>query len=267
MDNKIYSPPKKILIFLRHAERTDKAGEKPICGEFDPEITKLGKEQAYLTGEMIVNELEKIFQNKISPKEINIRSSPYMRTIQTTSYLINGIKSKIKDNKDISLINNAYIDYGLIERLKENRKYIDGYLNFLYNKNYADIDEELKKVNFINKNESEFKIITETKDECYERCKKYLFTNIKHIIYNNNENNYKVFILVCHQGVMKSFFKLLNYEREKKNKIQVCEQFYFDISDGFEKAKIIKIIKLPQDKVNIENSIKNTYINNDSMLK
>lgn len=256
MENNTHSTTKKILIFLRHAERTDKAGEKPICGEFDPEITKLGKEQAFLTGQMIIEELEKIYQNKISPKEINIRSSPYMRTIQTTSYLINGIKSKIEDNKDISLINNVYIDYGLIERLKESRKYTKGYLNFLDNKNYSDIDEELKKVNFINKNENEFKIITETKEECYERCKKYLFDNINPIIYNN-EKNYKIFIVVCHQGVMKIFFKLLNYEREKKSKIQVCEQFYFDISDGFEKAKIIKVIKLPKDKVNIEKKLKN----------
>lgn len=238
---------KKIIIFIRHSERIDKAGEKPICGEFDPEITELGKKQSFITGQQIIDELEKILKIQITPNFINIRSSPYMRTIQTTAHMINGIKTKFKNNNDISNLNNVYIDYGLIERLKERKKYTKGYLNFLDNPNYANIDNELKNVVFIDKNENEFKIKTETVEECYERCKDYLFNVLKPIIINNENEKVKIYIIVCHQGVMKSFLSLLHYKPEHKYKIGFCEQFYFDISDGLENGKLIKIIKLPDD--------------------
>ena len=173
------------------------------------------KKTIFITGQQIISELEKILKIQVIPNFLNIRSSPYMRTIQTTTHMINGIKTKFINNNDISILNNIYIDYGLIERLKERKKYTKGYLNFLDNPNYANIDNELKNVVFIDKNENEFKIKTETAEECYERCKDYLFNFLKPIIINYENEKVKIFrkkilILMLEEVAIMISFHLLS---------------------------------------------------------
>lgn len=70
----------KLVIVMRHGERSDFAGQIPKLHKFDPELTDMGKKQAYEAGGMIRNYLKSInFKGKVS-----IISSPFARTIQTS---------------------------------------------------------------------------------------------------------------------------------------------------------------------------------------
>ena len=77
---------KKVLMLMRHSEKVIKTGKKPKCGKYDSELTQHGIEQSYICGKKFISQLKKYNISKISPSEILIISSPYMRTLQTTAH-------------------------------------------------------------------------------------------------------------------------------------------------------------------------------------
>ena len=111
---------KKILIFMRHGEKLVKTGEIPKCGKFDSELSTLGINQSFLSGQKFISQLKKYNFHNISPSEIHIITSPYMLTLQTTAYFLKGIESQNIFNNNSENLSNLYnisIEYGIREIL------------------------------------------------------------------------------------------------------------------------------------------------------
>ena len=100
----------KILILIRHGERIDRIGEIPKCGVMNPELTQKGKLQSFEAGNIIIDKTKQ-YGIDINPDIIQIRSSPYMRTIQTSAQLIKGLNLIFSQNKNekINILNKVYI--------------------------------------------------------------------------------------------------------------------------------------------------------------
>ena len=232
----------KILIFMRHGEKLIKIGEKPKCGRFDSELSSLGIKQSLLSGQKFLSQLKKYFSN-ISLSEIHIISSPYMRTLQTTVHFLKGIETNNCFNKKetISNLYNISIEYGIREILNKNKlkgeEVPKNFLNFLNNPKYTDFDEELKKLKLNILNKYPFSTQKESKDECYQRCKKYID---EELINFDKNNKYKVIIIISHSGPIQSMMRALGFYIEDVHKILFSEQYYFDISEGIDKAKFIE---------------------------
>ena len=227
---------------MRHGEKLIKIGKKPKCGTFDSELSSLGINQSFLSGQKFLLQIKKYFSN-ISPSEIHIISSPYMRTLQTTAHFLKGIETVNFFNKKdiISNLYNISIDYGIREMLNKDKlkgeEVPQHFLNFLNNPNYTDFDEELKKLKLNIINKYPFSTKKESKDECYERCKKYIE---EELINFDKNNKYKVIIIISHAGPIQFMMKILGFNEKKFHKILFSEQFYFDISEGIDKPKFIE---------------------------
>src|SRR5687768_4910381 len=85
----------KIIIIMRHGERTDLAGEEVKINISDPELTEIGKEQAFNAGRRLKQILDNMYIEKsntnvsvenITSKKIAIISSPFSRTLETAKY-------------------------------------------------------------------------------------------------------------------------------------------------------------------------------------
>lgn len=241
---------KKILIFMRHGEKIVKTGAIPKCGKFDSELSSLGINQSFLSGQKFVSQLKKYNFSDINPSQIHIISSPYIRTLQTTAHFLKGMESKNifnsssnKDNDDFSILYNISIEYGVREIL--NKKKLkdeivpNNYLNFLNNPNYKDIDDEFKKFKFNIISDCNFSTEKESRKECFDRCKKYI--NERLINFDKN-NKYKIIIIISHSGPIQFMMKSLGFNEENVNDITFCKQYYFDITEGIENAKLLEII-------------------------
>jgi len=236
---------KKVLLFMRHAEKVIKTGKIPKCGKYDSELTQHGIEQSYMCGKAFISQLKKYNLNKISPSEILIISSPYMRTLQTTTHFLRGIDSKhFFDKDDVNKLYNISIEYGVREILNKKKYKEDipkNYLNFLYNPNFADFDQELKKLKFNILKNYEFSTEKESKDECYIRCKKY----VDEVLVNYDKNDeYKIIVIISHGGPIKYIMRALGYNIElfHGHKVMFSDQYFFDISQGIMNAKYIEKI-------------------------
>lgn len=233
---------KKILIFIRHGEKIIKTGKAPKCGRFDSELSPFGINQAFLSGQTFLSQLKKFNFSNISPSQIHIISSPYIRTLQTTAYFLKGIESQnFFNNKNISDLYNISIEYGVREILNKDKlkgeQVPKDFLNFLNNPNYKDFDEELLKLRLNNISDYEFSTEKESRDECFVRCKKYIdekFVNF------DKDDKYKVIIIISHSGPMQFMMRRLGHNIENVQTILFCEQYYFDISQGLEKSKFIE---------------------------
>jgi len=235
---------RKILMFMRHGEKLIKTGKKPKCGKFDSELSSLGINQSFNSGKKFLLELKKYNLPNISPSEIHIISSPYMRTLQTTTYFIKGIESQNffnNDNNNLYNLYNVSIEYGIREILNKDKlkgeQIPKKFLNFLNNPNYKDFDEELKKLKLNIINDCEFSTEKESKDECIQRCKKYVE---QQLINFDKDNKYKVIVIISHGGPIKYIMRRLGFNLENEQKISFCQQYYFDITEGIENAKFIK---------------------------
>jgi broad specificity phosphatase PhoE len=228
---------------MRHGEKMKRTGKIPICGIFDSELSPLGIKQSFNAGQKLLSEVKKHNISSISPSEIHIITSPYIRTLQTTAHFIRGIISQnFINNDNASDLYNISIEYGIRERLhkeKTEEKIPKNFLNFLNNPNYRDIDDELKKLKFHISKDSEFSSEKESKDECIERCKNFI--NEKLINFDNN-NKYKVIVIISHAGPIKCTMKNLGYNINIDQKIPLCLQYLFDITEGIDKAKFIETI-------------------------
>lgn len=87
-----YNKEKRIIV-MRHGERADLAGERVKLSISDPELTDIGKNQAFEAGRRLREIIEDQLDNKseILNKKIAIISSPFARTLETAKYAKNGM--------------------------------------------------------------------------------------------------------------------------------------------------------------------------------
>ena len=234
---------KKVLIFMRHGEKLIKTGQIPKCGKFDSELSPLGENQAMLAGHKFISQLKKLNFSNISPSEIHIISSPYMRTLQTTAHFLKGIESEnLFEHKDIiSNLYNISIEYGIREILSggklKGKKIPKDFLNFLNNPKFKDFDEELKKLNLNIITNDEFSTKTENEFELRERCKKFIDEKL---INFDKDNKYKVFIIISHAGPLQCMLRRLGLKIKNYHEIKIAQQYYFDITKGIGNANFIE---------------------------
>lgn len=238
---------KKLLILIRHGERIDRTGKIPECGIMNPELTEKGKQQSFMASNILIEGIKKygININEISPKYIQIRASPYMRTIQTSAYLIKGLNLIFSKNikEKINILNKVYIDFELKKRIKPNKKFNKEDFLFKSVDKYSNFDEEIKNIEFIGE-KGEFPLDEETKEQCKKRSIDYVNNILKKEIDNDNESNNKVFILIGHRGPMKYILKKLGLNILDKKCLDYCTQFFFDVSNGIENSKFLEIKKI-----------------------
>lgn len=247
--------PKKLLIIIRHGERKDRTGETPSFHVMNSELSEKGKVQSFNASKIFFEEIKKYGYgiDEISPDIIQIRTSPYMRTIQTAVYFIKGLNEIISlNNKNISNKNNIfkriYIDYPLRKTIKKNQKK-EGEDSSLYSsiEKYQHFDEEIKQIELIKK-EGNFPTEVETKEESEKRTIYYINNDLKKEIEDiNNKNKNKIIIVVGHRGPIKFFFKRLGYVCTDKKEVEYCSQFYFDVSDGIDKSVFLGKQKLSKN--------------------
>ena len=232
----------KLLIIIRHGERTDRVGEIPKCGTLNPELTDKGKQQSLLAGKLTINAIQKYGIKNISPNMIQIRTSPYMRTIQTSVQIIKVFNLFFEENNTNDKLNKIYIDFDLKKRIVPNKK-IDKN-EFLYKtaETYINFDQDLKEIEFLG-DKGEFSLEAETKEQCEKRSYDYYENILRKNIENNNEN--KIFIIVGHRGCLKHILKKLGYNLKNKNMFDYCSQFFFDISNGLNQAKFLEHLDKP----------------------
>jgi len=237
--------PKNLLIIIRHGERTDRVGEIPKCGILNPELTEKGKNQSFLTSKILIKTIFKYGIKTISPNIIQIRTSPYIRTIQTAVQISKGFNLFFKEeNLNNENLNNIYIDFDLKKRIKPNKKINKN--EFLYKtiENYINFDPELKGFNYLG-DKGEFSLEPETKEQCEKRSFDYTENILKNNIEKNNDK--KIFIIIGHRGCLKYILKKLGYKAIINNKkiLDYCSQFFFDISNGLDKAIFLENISKP----------------------
>ena len=228
---------KKLLIIVRHGERIDRTGEIPKCGIMNPELTEKGKKQSFEASKIIIEKLKKYGVNNVSPNLIQIRSSPYMRTIQTSVQLIKGLNIIFSNDKNNKL-NKVHIDFDLRKRIKPNKKFKKE--DFIYSSvdKYANFDEEIKDVEFVGE-KGEFPLNEETKEQCEKRSINYVNNILKKEI-DDKSNINRIFIIVGHRGPLKYILKKLGFTIINKKILDYCSEFFFDISNGIEKSKFLE---------------------------
>ena len=231
---------KKLLIIIRHGERIDRTGEIPKCGIMNPELTEKGKKQSFEASKIIIEKLKKYGINEISSNLIQIRSSPYMRTIQTSVQLIKGLNLIFSNdtNDKINNLNKVHIDFDLRKRIKPNKKFKKE--DFIYSSvdKYANFDEEIKNVEFVGE-KGEFPLNEETKEQCEKRSINYVNNILKKEI-DNKSNINRIFIIVGHRGPLKYILKKLGFTIINKKSLDYCSEFFFDISNGIENSTFLE---------------------------
>ena len=232
----------KLLIIIRHGERTDRVGEIPKCGILNPELTEKGKQQSFIAGKLTLETIKKYGIKDISPNLIEIRTSPYMRTIQTSIQILKGFNlSFINNNK----LNKVYIDFDLKKRIKPNKKIDQNELLYKTVNTYANFDNELNNIEFLG-DKGDFSLEPETSEQCEKRSFKYVDTIIKNSL-GKSEN--KILIIVGHRGSLKYILKKLGYKIIEKKILDYCSQFFFDVRNGIDNAIFLENLQKPKIEI------------------
>ena len=232
----------KLLIIIRHGERTDRVGEIPKCGILNPELTEKGKQQSFIAGKLTLETIKKYGIKDISPNLIEIRTSPYMRTIQTSIQILKGFNlSFINNNK----LNKVYIDFDLKKRIKPNKKIDKNELLYKTVDTYANFDNELNNIEFLG-DKGDFSLEPETSEQCEKRSFKYVDTIIKNSL-GKSEN--KILIIVGHRGSLKYILKKLGYKIIEKKILDYCSQFFFDVRNGIDNAIFLENLQKPKIEI------------------
>jgi bisphosphoglycerate-dependent phosphoglycerate mutase len=232
----------KLLIIIRHGERTDRVGEIPKCGILNPELTEKGKQQSFIAGKLTLETIKKYGIKDISPNLIEIRTSPYMRTIQTSIQILKGFNlSFINNNK----LNKVYIDFDLKKRIKPNKKIDQNELLYKTVDTYANFDNELNNIEFLG-DKGDFSLEPETSEQCEKRSFKYVDTIIKNSL-EKSEN--KILIIVGHRGSLKYILKKLGYKIIEKKILDYCSQFFFDVRNGIDNAIFLENLQKPKIEI------------------
>ena len=232
----------KLLIIIRHGERKDRVGEIPKCGRLNPELTEKGKQQSFLAGKLTINAIEKYGLKNINPNMIEIRTSPYMRTIQTSLEIIKVFNLFFKEKNIEEKLNKIYIDFDLKKRIVPTKKIDKNEFLYRTTESYINFDQDLKQIEFLG-DKGEFSLETETKEQCEQRSFNYYDNVLKKAVEKNTEN--KIFIIVGHRGCLKHILKKLGYNLINKNMLDYCSQFFFDITKGLAQAKFLENLDKP----------------------
>ena len=232
----------KLLIIIRHGERKDRVGEIPKCGRLNPELTEKGKQQSFLAGKLTINAIEKYGLKNINPNMIEIRTSPYMRTIQTSLEIIKLFNLFFKEKNIEEKLNKIYIDFDLKKRIVPTKKIDKNEFLYRTTESYINFDQDLKQIEFLG-DKGEFSLETETKEQCEQRSFNYYDNVLKKAVEKNTEN--KIFIIVGHRGCLKHILKKLGYNLINKNMLDYCSQFFFDITKGLAQAKFLENLDKP----------------------
>ena len=229
----------KLLILIRHGERTDRVGEIPKCGILNPELTEKGKQQSFIAGKLTLETIKKYDIKDISPNLIEIRTSPYMRTIQTSIQILKGFNLSFNNENKL---NKVYIDFDLKKRIKPNKKINQNELLYKTVDTYENFDNELKGIEFLG-DKGDFSLEPETSEQCEKRSFKYVDTIIKNSL-EKNEN--KILIIIGHRGCLKYILKKLGYKIIEKKVLDYCSQFFFDVRNGIDNAIFLENLQKPK---------------------
>jgi len=232
----------KLLIIIRHGERTDRVGEIPKCGILNPELTEKGKHQSFIAAKLTLDTIKKYGIKDISPNLIEIRTSPYMRTIQTSIQILKGFNLSFNNNNKL---NKVYIDFDLKKRIKPNKKINQNEIIYKTIDTYENFDNELKSIEFLG-DKGDFSLEPETSEQCEKRSFKYVDTIIKNSL-DKSEN--KILIIVGHRGSLKYILKKLGYKIIEKTILDYCSQFFFDVRNGIDNAIFLENIQKPKIEI------------------
>ena len=251
MENEINDPspitnPKKLIIIIRHGERKDRAGETPKYHRMNSELTEKGKLQSFNVSKTFLEEIKKYGITDISPYNIQIRTSPYLRTIQTAVYFIKGLNKIFSNNKNNNkVLNKLYIDFSLRKTIKKSQKREDEDSSlYSHIDAYHIFDKEIKNIELIKEN-SNFPTEVESREQSEKRTTDYVNTVLKKEVEDNNEC--KIIVIIGHRGPTKNIFKKLGYVCTDKKEVDYCSQFYFDVSNGIENAKFLGKQNIPKN--------------------
>lgn len=229
---------KKILIVMRHGERSDFKGLVPQFGKYDPELTKHGEEQAFEAGKLISKELANLKTPKENTK-IQIISSPLVRTLQTSRGVLKGIL----EEKVYTISDTIKVDFNINEIGSEFPDTPKKVLNILN-------DTEIFKKEFVNE---KFEIISnadalpdssENEPKCYERVGNYLKKKVPELI---AQNEYNITILVSHGEPVNEMNKHLNYPGPYGwQNIKYCYNYFYELNPETNQAKYLVKVAPPQ---------------------
>ena len=233
---------KHYVILIRHGERSDFKGLVPQFGKLDPELTKHGEEQAYTAGQILSNEL--FTQMKVDPKmtKIQLISSPFVRTLQTSRNVLKGIIDR--GVYQISPIIN--VDYYLSEMVGE--EFRDDYpiqsLNFLNQNDLFKEEFKHETFNVLSKDTSTLPNYVETEPMCEERMKTYINYLIPEVSKNKE---YNITLLISHGEPINEMNKHLGYKGPYGwRHIKYCNTFYYEIDTTLKQSVFLYNIIPPQ---------------------
>jgi len=231
-----------LIILVRHGERMDRVGLRPTFHPFDSELTPRGKEQAFELGQSLSDYLQKNYPDH---KSINIYSSPFARTIQTSKNIMKGIFTfndrTNNENNKFNLENTININYYFSE-VDEPSDFDDpDFKSFivLFNK-YELIEKEIDdtKLNYNNRPEG----LLPDKFESYKQCANRLIKGLKDLVFNINNDNIQnnVFVIVSHAEPINQMNMFFGYPGDLgwyNIKYCNCYIYEYDINENCDNLK------------------------------
>lgn len=228
LNNKLmqkYGKTFKFLILTRHGQRIDNSNLRqnqkfPVN---DPELTQTGREQAYKIGNKIKNYFKQSFDININKGNIELISSPYARTIQTSIEIIKSynIEDTIKiDNRFAEstydwVVSNLPLTFLSLYSEPQNNQFIT-------------LFHELEESNFKFKNNLTTKhlpINYETEEDVILRVKGGIDEILKSYLNNDLMQELKIIHIVSHAGP-------LGQLRSELNRSQADEILSYDYCDS-----------------------------------
>lgn len=196
----------KLIICMRHGERSDHIGLIPKLGYCDPELTENGCQQAYNMGKIIKNEINKICNEQVG--KIMVISSPFARTLQTSRGVISGMTENF--NKSELIEREIHIDNLLCEYISEKRlieKKPVEYLSLYNDDSFFPSELENFTIRYLNPKE-DLPITEEFHDTCLERLKRCVQNLTNEILIGTDVS---VVILVSHGTPLDNLNKILGF--------------------------------------------------------
>lgn len=245
----------RLIIIMRHGERTDLAGFTTEINEFDPELTENGKNQAFEAGrrlkefmEMKYNDEKDTFLNK----NIAIVSSPFTRTLQTAKYLKNGMDLNVPlfiENGLSEFISKGWFKHSPIEFLcyyklfnqdnnSNNKREEDKITNIISNKNTPK-KKEIKILNkeyflkefmnevIINQSVTKLPEFPESTNKCISR---FQCTFDELVSYYIKKKNIDIIILVTHLFGIQALCEKMKIPVDYYD-VEYCSTFVFNYNE------------------------------------
>jgi broad specificity phosphatase PhoE len=219
----------KLIFLVRHGERMDLLENQDLSllklGQYDTELTDLGHSQAFQVGQKI-KEFLKSEGDEVNKDKIEIISSPFARTIQTSAKLIKGL------GVDKKLI----VENGLAEHLNP-KWYPIPPKDFLVCYRDKESNESKCLLEFMQDQEVQFSQLTElpthpeTKDSCFKRVSETYDMIIPYYLKTSD-----VLIIVTHYLALEYFMHIYHKQRTKIP-LEYCLTYvfkYFPDTKGFE---------------------------------